>query len=90
MNDSINRQDAIKGADAIIARDTSGNNDVVKAMTAWKSYIEGLPPSQPEYEELTPEEAAAEIASGSIMSAWHFVDDMMRLTQMGYVICRKK
>ena len=50
----------------------------------------GLPPAQPEYEELTPEEAAAEIASGSTMSAWHLVDDMMRLTQMGYVICRKK
>lgn len=42
--DAISRQMAIDGADAIIARDTSGNNDVVKAMTAWKSYVEGLPP----------------------------------------------
>lgn len=41
--DAISRQAAIDGADAIIARDTSGNNDVVKAMTAWKSYVEGLP-----------------------------------------------
>ena len=46
--DCISRQDAIDGADAIIARDTSGNNDVVKAMTAWKSYVEALPSAQPE------------------------------------------
>lgn len=45
--DAISRQAAIDGADVIIARDTSGNNDVVKAMTAWKSYIEGLPPVTP-------------------------------------------
>ena len=45
--DAISRQAAIDGADAIIARDTSGNNDVVKAMTAWKSYVEGLPPVTP-------------------------------------------
>lgn len=47
INDCINRQAAIDGADAIIARDTSGNNDVVKAMTAWKSYVEALPSAQP-------------------------------------------
>lgn len=46
--DLINRRAAIDGADAIIARDTSGNNDVVKAMTAWKSYVEALPSAQPE------------------------------------------
>ena len=46
--DAISRQAAIDGADAIIARDTSGNNDVVKAMTAWKSYVEALPSVQPE------------------------------------------
>lgn len=46
--DLISRQAAIDGADAIIARDTSGNNDVVKAMTAWKSYVEALPSAQPE------------------------------------------
>ena len=45
--DAISRQAAIDGANAIIARDTSGNNDVVKAMTAWKSYVEGLPPVTP-------------------------------------------
>ena len=47
MADLINRQAAIDGADAIITRDTSGNNDVVKAMTAWKSYVEALPSAQP-------------------------------------------
>lgn len=47
-HDTIYRQAAIDGADAIIARDTSGNNDVVKAMTAWKSYVEALPSVQPE------------------------------------------
>ena len=46
--DTISRQAAIKAADSIIERDTSGNNDVVKAMTAWKKFIEGLPPTQPE------------------------------------------
>lgn len=46
--DAIDRQAAIDGADAIIARDTSGNNDVVKAMTAWKRYVEALPSAQPE------------------------------------------
>ncbi len=46
--------------------------------------------AQPQYEELTPEEAASEIASGSTMSAWYWLDDMMRLKQMGYAICRKR
>ena len=47
MSDMIDRQAAIKAADSIIERDTSGNNDVVKAMTAWKEYIEALPSAQP-------------------------------------------
>ena len=46
MSDMIDRQAAIKAADSIIERDTSGNNDVVKAMTAWKEYIEALPSAQ--------------------------------------------
>lgn len=48
MNDVIYRQAAIDAADSIINRDISGNNDVVKAMTAWKEYIEALSPAQPE------------------------------------------
>ena len=47
MEDLISRQAAIDGADAIITRDTSENNDVVKAMTAWKSYVEALPSAPP-------------------------------------------
>ena len=49
-----------------------------------------FPSAQPEYEELTPEEAASELASGSTMSAWYWLDDMIRLKQMGYAICRKE
>lgn len=48
--DCILRKDAIDAADKIIERDTSGNNDVVKAMTAWKSYIKALPSPQTEPE----------------------------------------
>lgn len=46
-SDCISRVAAIKAADSIIERDTSGNNDVVKAMTAWKEYIKALPSAQP-------------------------------------------
>jgi hypothetical protein len=52
--------------------------------------VRELPAVQPQYEELTPEEAASEIASGSTMTAWYWLDDMIRLKQMGYAICRKK
>ena len=49
-----------------------------------------LPSAQPQYEELTPEEAAPEIASGSILRASYWLDVMIALKQMGYAICRKK
>ena len=52
--------------------------------------IKSVPSAQPQYEELTPEEAASEIACGSTMSAWYWLDDMIRLKQMGYAICRKR
>jgi len=48
VGDIISRQVAIDAADKIIERDTSGNNDVVKAMTAWKMYVKALPSAQPE------------------------------------------
>jgi len=48
MSDLISRQAAIESADKIIFRDDSGNNDVVKAMTAWKEFIKSLPSAQPE------------------------------------------
>lgn len=60
--------------------------DLSDAMDA----IRDLPSAQPQYTELTPEEAASEIASGSIMSASYWLDNMIRLKQMGYAICRKK
>ena len=47
--DLISRQAAIDAADKIIERDTSGNNDVVKAMTAWKMYVEALPSVQSDH-----------------------------------------
>ena len=56
---------------------------------AFRETLEYMPPAQPEYTELTPEEAASEIASGSIMSASYWLDVMIRLKQMGYAICRK-
>ena len=45
---------------------------------------------QPQYEELTPEEAAPEIASGSIFYAGFWLDIMIRLKNFGYAICRKR
>ena len=47
-DDTISRQAAMKAADSIIERDTSGNNDVANAMKAWKEYIKALPSAQPE------------------------------------------
>lgn len=75
MNDLIDRQAAIDALDCI-----SGVEEVLRS----------LPPAQPQYTELTPEEAASEIASGSIMSASYWLDAMIRLKQMGYAICREK
>ena len=54
------RQDAIDGAEEIIKRDTSGNNDVVKAMEAWKAYINNLPSAQPVFSELCSAELTCE------------------------------
>ena len=48
MGDLIDRQDAIDAVDQIIARDASGNNDVVNALTAWRICITGLPSAQSE------------------------------------------
>lgn len=46
--DTISKKKAIEAADAIIARDKSGNNDVVNAMIAWREYIKHLQPEQSE------------------------------------------
>ena len=88
MNDLISRQAAL----ALVKPDTIQIYDdkIVFTCGASKEDLEVLPCLQPQYEELTPEEAASEIASGSTMSAWYWLDDMIRLKQMGYVICRKR
>lgn len=52
--------------------------------------IRALQPVQSEYEELTPEKAASEIACGSIESAWYWLGVIRQMEQMGYVICKKR
>lgn len=59
-------------------------------MTSGEMEDISLPSVQPQYEELTPEEAAPEIASGSILRTSYWLDIMIALKQMGYAICRKK
>ena len=88
MNDLIDRQAAIDAAndwllDCLNVKKQDRSCGLIRR-------LEDLPSAQPEYEELTSEEAASEIASGSTMSAWYWLDDMTRLKQMGYAICRKK
>lgn len=90
MNDSlISRQAAIDLAKDLMipGADYLQNN---QAIMNYEAELMQLPPAQPQYTELTPEEAASEIASGSTMSAWYWLDDMIRLKQMGYAICRKR
>lgn len=67
--DLIDRQAAIDAADKIIERDTSGNNDVVKAMTAWKVYVEALPSAQPE--EVTPHRNYKYLSDYWCECGWH-------------------
>ena len=87
MSDLISRQAAI---DALCS-ECQGRCIPCKSYPCSEvEVINALPPAEPEYEELTVEEAASEIASGSLMSAWYWLDAMTRLEQMGYVICRKK
>lgn len=43
MADYIKKSFAIECVDKIIQRDDSGNNDVVNALKAWKSFIEYAP-----------------------------------------------
>jgi len=84
MSDLISRQaaiDAIRSADGVVHYWSKQN--AIKV-------LEELPSAQSQYEELTPEEAASEIASRSMISAWYWLYDMMRLKQMGYAICRKR
>ena len=82
MDDTISRQAALKALRPIM-RKSDYYYEIQKA-------IQDIPSAQPQYEELTPEEAASEITSGSIMSIRYWLDAMIRLKQMGYAICRKR
>lgn len=91
-SDLIYRQDAINEAEQWIKIYSSGRGgqrerDAIKQAI---SGIKKLPSAQPKYEELTPEETASEIASGSTMFARYCLDAMIQLKQMGYAICRKR
>ena len=86
-SDCISRQAAI---DIFDDNNISVENGEFEPYSRDRKRLCELPPAQPQYEELTPEEAASEIASGSIMSAWYWLDAMIRLKQMGYAICRKR
>ena len=99
MDDLISRQAAIDALKKIsfshwfefgeyLSEDTR-EIEIINGNQALEA-IEALPSAQPQYTELTPEEAASEIASGSIMSASYWLDAMIRLKQMGYAICRKR
>ena len=94
MADLIERQAAI---DAVISLCDDCDSDYCGSCRVnypgekdARKTLKDLPSAQPEYEELTPQEAASEIASGSIMSARYWLDAMIRLKQMGYAICRKR
>ena len=81
MSDLIERQKAI---DELISEPPEMNYGFFYA-----EKIKALPSEQPQYTELTPEEAASKIASGSIMSASYWLNFMIQLKQMGYAVCRK-
>lgn len=65
-------------------------NQTARNMTSPREIVQWLPSAQPQYEELTPEEAASEIASGSIMSAKYWLDVMIRIKQMGVCNMQEK
>ena len=96
MDDLISRQaaiDALKHNQDVYSHnfhDDPIDKYTVAIIAADIDSLINLPSAQPQYIELTPEEAASEIASGSIMSASYWLDAMIRLKQMGYAICRKK
>lgn len=76
-------------SDKLIKAINEGSYDVnLSAVMALGSVM--VDSNQPQYEELTPEEAASEIASESMISAQYWLDAMIRLKQMGYAICRKR
>lgn len=76
-------------SDKLIKAINEGSYDVnLSAVTALGAVM--VDTNQPQYEELTLEEAVSEIASESMISAQYWLDAMIRLKQMGYAICRKR
>ena len=89
MSDLISRQAAIDAINHICPVETEYDCMLLDRVDV-RYVLSDLPSAQPQYEELTPEEAASEIASRSTFSAWYWLDDMIRLKQTGYAICRKR
>lgn len=54
-----------------------------------RTYTASVPPAGPRYEELSPEEAAAEISPGSVKRGVFWYSTLFELMQMGFVVCRK-
>ena len=52
--------------------------------------LNSLPPAPSEYTIATPEEVAAEVACGNINSSIYWGNILMKIEQMGYVICKSK
>lgn len=92
LNNSNQEVKKTSDADRIlkILESAKDKNADVPMSIVRKAFDKLLQSVQPQYTELTPEEAASEIASGSIMSVSYWLDLMIRLKQMGYAICRKK
>ena len=87
--DLISRQAAI---DALNKKriETMKKGQDVNLIWECLDIVAQVPSAQPQYEEFTPEEAASAIGMGNMMSAWYWLDAMIQLKQMGYVICRKR
>lgn len=89
MNDLISRQaaiDVLRGYfDVMFETDTWSPCDVY-------GLIEVLPSVQPEqsiYEVLTAEEVAKEVSATSLLSCIQWFEVFRRVSEMGYIICRK-
>jgi hypothetical protein len=89
-NDTISRQAALAAISCDITITGEENAKIVgETISGFASSIAALPSMEPGYIELTPEEAASEIACGSLMSAKSWLNIMFQIRRMGYSICRK-
>ena len=93
VGDMVSRQNAIDALCSKCTVDKPETCSTIQKNDRWCEEVYtllNLPSTQSEYTELTPEEAASEIARGSTMPVSYWLDDMIQLKQMGYAICRKK